>query len=115
MRGLLLVMALLAVPPGTPARADPPIIVSTASPSLLATICGESKTQLGANFCTGYIVATFDRMSITREVCPGSGVTTEQKVAVGRRFVETHPELWDRHPSYVLDLAFKAAFACPAK
>nr|WP_276081702.1 Rap1a/Tai family immunity protein [Methylobacterium sp. GC_Met_2] len=75
--------------------------------------CRESRTLLGANFCTGYIIAVFDRMSISREICPSPGASTEQAVAVGQQFIAAHPELWDRHPAYVLELAFKPAFACP--
>lgn len=97
-----------------PARAEP-IVVSTVTTSVLATLCQRSASALDADFCTGYITAAFDQLSGLRLICPGVGVTTEQLIAVGRRFIEAHPETWDRHPSLVLQVAFKTAFACPAR
>jgi hypothetical protein len=109
---------LVAVALSQPAQAAPaqqPYILSTATTAVLAAVCRESKNPLGANFCTGYILAAYDRMSMSRQICPRDGITTEQVMAVGRQFLASHPELWDRHPSYVLELAFGAAFGCPAE
>lgn len=115
MRVVGLLVAIALIQPARSAPTQRPYVLSTATTSVLATICREAKNPLGANFCTGYILAAFDRMSMSREICPSPGVGVEQVMAVGRQFIETHPELWDRHPSYVLELAFGAAFGCPAE
>ena len=114
MRKPLLFAALLAFVPVESAQADPPLVMSTVTTTMLLAECRGSAGELNADFCLGYIIAVFDRMSLTHEICPRSGAATQQASAIGRRYIEAHPELWDRHPSYVLGLAFKAAFACPA-
>lgn len=114
MRASLLSVAWLAVVPVVPAKADPPFVMSTVTTSMLLAECRGSSSELSADFCLGYIIAVFDRMSLAREICPRSGAATQQASAIGRRYIEAHPELWDRHPNYILGLAFKAAFACSA-
>ncbi|MCJ2070051.1 hypothetical protein MKK75_14815 [Methylobacterium sp. J-030] len=115
LRVVALAVASVVVGPVSPARAEAPIVVSTVTTSMLLAECRGSRSELSADFCLGYIIAYFDLMSIRREICPKSGAATQQASAIGRRFVEAHPELWDRHPSYLLELAFKAAFPCPAE
>lgn len=88
--------------------------MSTVTTSALRAECLGSASELSLDFCTGYILAIFDRMSATGAICPNSGAATEQAIAVGRRFIEAHPELWDRHPSFVLNLAFVGTFGCKA-
>lgn len=108
-----LAVGLLLLPFWGESAAAQPVTVSTVTTSMLATLCQRSRAALDADFCTGYIAGTFDQLSANRVICPGVGVTTEQFLAVGRRYIETHPEIWDRHPSTVLETAFRAAFACP--
>jgi len=39
------------------------VIGSTATSSLLATACKVSRTDLAADFCSGYVLSTFDLLS----------------------------------------------------
>jgi hypothetical protein len=87
-------------------------IASTASTSLLAEQCSKSPGDLAADFCSGYVLGTFDSLSAERHICPSDNVTTEQTMAVARLYLSAHPELWDRGPSWVLKRAFSAAYPC---
>lgn len=87
-------------------------VASTATTSLLARQCERSRDALSADFCSGYVLGTFDSLSGRKTVCPSDNVTTEQTMAVARRYLKDHPELWDRAPSWVLEQAFKAAYPC---
>ena len=62
--------------------------------------------------CTGYVLATFDALSSHHFICPSDGVTSQQTMAVGRKFPADHPELWDRQPSFVIERALRAAYPC---
>lgn len=85
---------------------------STASTSILARVCAASRDNLEVDFCSGYVLATYDTLSRYGVICPGEGVTTEKTMAVVRRFLETHPELWDRSPSWVVEQALREAYPC---
>lgn len=87
-------------------------VASTASTDALVRECGSADADLTVNFCTGYVLATFDALSRHRLICPSDGVTSQQTMAVARRYLTTHPEVWDRSPSFVLERAFKAAYPC---
>ena len=112
MRLLSVMVAALVGISALPLAAQP-VTVSTVTTSMLATLCQRSRAPPDADFCTGYIAGAFDQLVVARAICPGPRITTEQFLAVGRRFIETHPELWDRHPSVVLEMAFKPVFTCP--
>ena len=90
-------------------------VASTATTSLLATTCNESRANLAADFCSGYVLATFDLLSAKGIVCPSDSVTTEQTMVVARRFLSSHPELWDRTPSWVIERALREAYPCGGK
>jgi len=87
-------------------------VASTVSTSLLARQCGRPGDDLAANFCSGYVLATFDLLSSKRLICPSDGVTTEQTMAVARHYLSDHPELWDRSPSWVIERAMRETYAC---
>ena len=88
------------------------VVASTASTSVLAKICKDADSDLAADFCSGYVLATFDLLSRKRLICPTDGVTTEQTMAVARRYLASHPELWDRSPSWVIERALVEAYRC---
>ena len=54
-------------------------------------------------------------MSAGRRICPSNMVTTEQVIAIGRKAITDHPEIWDRHPSYVVGSLFLSVFPCGAR
>lgn len=79
----------------------------------LAEACAKSQADPTVqDFCTGYITATFDALSVNGLICSRSGVTTTQIIAIGRRQIADNPQLWDRQPSWVISQAFKKEFRC---
>jgi hypothetical protein len=99
-----------------PAATIPPpkgyTIASAATTSLLAHQCSTSREELSADFCSGYVLGTFDSLSAAQRICPTDKATTEQVMAVARLYLSGHPELWEKAPSWVLEQAFKAAYPC---
>ncbi|GLS44360.1 Rap1a/Tai family immunity protein [Methylobacterium brachythecii] len=91
-----------------------PVVVSTVKTPFLAQECQRAQGT-GADFCVGYILAAFDALAITKTICPGENSSTEQAVAVARKFIADNPKLWNRHPIFVVRLAFEDAFPCDAK
>jgi len=88
------------------------VTVSTANTSQLSEICTTDHGPDEADFCTGYILATYDQLALNGKICPPRGATTRQASVIGRKFIADHPERWAEHPSFVLASAFKAAFPC---
>lgn len=92
-----------------------PVYISELSTYDLAETCKASKETLSTDFCTGYIVATFDRMSLTRAICPTGSAMTGRAVAVARKYIADHPERWGEPPVIIVAEALKTAFACRTK
>jgi Rap1a immunity proteins len=76
--------------------------------------CNDAPGPLAETYCLGYVAAVYDTMTFAEEVCPPTGVTTEQIVAVARKYFSDHPEKWGAHPAFLLRTAFKSAFPCQA-
>ncbi len=59
-----------------------------------------------------YIVADFDRLSLTGEGCLAPTFTTEQAIEVGRKHVKEHPNAWHQPSPVLLRVAFRQVFPC---
>jgi hypothetical protein len=64
-------------------------------------------------FCAGYILARAEALDEERKVCLPSTVTGGQVQAVVRKYLNEHPELWDRAGWWLVRQALVSAFACP--
>jgi hypothetical protein len=79
----------------------------------LASACAKSQSDPTVlDFCTGYITATFDALSINNVICSRPGVSTPQIIAIGRRQISDNPQSWDKQPSWLLAQSFKKEFRC---
>lgn len=108
LRTLLFVLAAFSM---TPAGAQ--TYLSTMTTADLVQACNRPRQELAMDFCTGYILGVYDALSLSREMCPReSSAATLQAVAIARKYLNDHPELWDRAPPYLLATAFKQAFPC---
>lgn len=54
--------------------------------------------------CAGYILGVFDRMSLSRLICPPENPSggSAQAVAVALKFLNDHPERWHLAPVYLV-------------
>ena len=102
---LLLLMALVA--------AKPQIVVSSLTTEQLVERCRGKDTDTAATFCTGYIIAAFDTLSMTHQICPSpKRASTLQAVAMARRYLRVHDEKWDNAPAFVVRDALRVVFPC---
>jgi len=101
---------LLALTLATPAQ--PPVSLSTITGGMLVSLCSKSEgTQLDP--CASYILGVADTLQIGRVTCrPQSDAATLQTLTVVRRYLHDHPELWDRHPAFLVRDALKGVFPC---
>ena len=65
-----------------------------------------------ANFCSGYILATFDRLALDRMICPHVTVTNRQLIAIGRKYLQDKQVKEHRLASEHMREAFRKAFPC---
>jgi hypothetical protein len=92
-----------------------PIHLSTVTAPEVSEACGRPRDLLAGDFCAGYIVGVWDALSLSGAVCGVEGFSTEQAVAVGRKYLGDHPERWNTPPVVLLRDAFTATFPCPAR
>lgn len=98
-----------------PTSADTPpktAWLSAANSTQLAEICRETDSPTRADYCTGYILAAYDQLSLAGAVCPKPGSGTAQVSAIGRKAILDHPENWHRHPAAILRDRFREVFPC---
>ncbi|WP_242137611.1 Rap1a/Tai family immunity protein [Sphingomonas sp. TREG-RG-20F-R18-01] len=106
---MLLVLALAASSP-------PPVVVSSLQTADLAERCKGKDADPAATFCTGYILGAFDALSLSHQICPSpTRASTIRAVAVARKYLRTHREVWDSAPTFVVRTALKAEFPCKRK
>src|ERR1700737_1849928 len=86
-------------------------IVSAVSTTALVESCRRAGDQMRAD-CSDYILGVFDRMSLSRLICPPENLRgiSAQAVAVGLKFLNDHPEQWHHSPALLIGEGFKAAF-----
>jgi len=86
--------------------------VSGVTGAMIAEECEKSScTNLDA--CNCYILGVADTLQIDLKSCrPPSDAGTLQTLTIARRYIHDHPELWDRHPAYLVRKSLIAAFPC---
>ena len=94
----------------TPATGN--VFVSYNASAQLHEICKAQEKPEDADFCSGFMLSSFDQLSYAGTVCGRLGATPGQIIAVGKKYLSDHPELWDRPPAFLLKTAFVAAFPC---
>ena len=95
------------------ASAEGPVLQSSINtPDLVEGCLADGRDLLAADFCTGYVLGTFDRLSATRQICPIYGSATASAMGVAVKFLRDHPERWSEGPSFLLTDAFKKAYPC---
>ncbi len=66
------------------------------------------------DFCDGYMLATFDRMSIDNEICPNGRMTVQSARALLRDYLTRHPNARSYSFPQAISYAFREAFPCSA-
>lgn len=95
------------------AAADRPVVVSSVTTPQLVEYCRGKDDDPTANFCTGYILAAFDTLSLSRQICPPAARASNLKVvAVARRYLRKRAGKTDAAPAFVLRDALRAAYPC---
>lgn len=84
---------------------------STGTPAL-EQLCLTMRASDEANFCSGYILATFDRLALDRMICPPVTVTNRQLIAIGRKSLQGTQTKKARLASEHMREAFSKAFPC---
>ena len=98
------------------AAADRPVVVSSLTTQKLAAQCQGADTDPAFTFCTGYILGEFDSLSLARQVCPTSALTSNiDVVAAARKYLHAHADKDTRAPSFVIRDALRAKFPCERK
>lgn len=95
-------------PPYRPAAG---VYQSTGTPAL-DKMCLTMRVSDEANFCSGYILATFDRLALDRMICPPVTVTNLQLITIGRKYLQGKKRKRDRLASEYMREAFSKAFPC---
>lgn len=114
MRKVICVAVIGATLAAYPAAAGQ-IALSSITSYEVARSCERSTELLEEDFCSGYIVATFDALALTHQVCGSGDSLTAQIVAIGKKYLKEHPEEWDKAPPWVLRKAFQQTFPCNPK
>ncbi|TCP35067.1 Rap1a/Tai family immunity protein [Sphingomonas sp. BK235] len=102
-----LFLALLA------AAADRPVVVSSITTPQLVELCRGKDDDPTANFCTGYILAEFDALSLARQICPSPARASNMKVAATvRKYLRKRGRKATAAPAFVVRDALRAAYPC---
>ena len=95
------------------ASVKPPVVVSSLTTAQLVERCRGKDTDAAATFCTGYIIAAFDTLSMMRQICPSPArASTIRTVASVRKYLRVHVEKWDSAPTFVMRDALRGVFPC---
>jgi hypothetical protein len=79
----------------------------------LAEYCSTHQTFSDSpDFCSGYILATFDQLTLDGKVCGGYGVTPQQVDATGKKILEDNPQSWSQPPGVILKQVFARVYTC---
>lgn len=63
-----------------------------------------------SDFCDGYALATYDQLSLNREICPTSEIVNSHKIIIG--YVRRFPRARNESYSKVIADAFRDRFPC---
>lgn len=104
----VLLLALLAA-------ADRPVVVSSLTTPQLVELCRGKDSDPTADFCTGYILAEFDALSIARQICPSPAKSSNLEVtSAARRYLRKTGRKSSAAPAFVVREALRDAFPCKA-
>lgn len=92
--------------------AQQPTIVSGTESYWLAERCGKARSTAAADFCSGYILASLDRLSLEGVICPTAEGLNVRALAVVKKYIADHPERWDGHPAALVEEALVFGFPC---
>jgi hypothetical protein len=105
---VLLLAALLAA-------AERPVVVSSLTTPQLVELCRGKDDDPTADFCTGYILAEFDALSISRQICPSPDQASNLAVtSAARKYLRKTGKKSSAAPAFVVREGLKEAFACKA-
>jgi hypothetical protein len=82
-RYLVLIGALVSC--SDPQAPVEPVFPSNLETSELMTFCLQVEGRSLDNFCAGYVIATFDQLTLGRKICPSASVTSDQILAVATK------------------------------
>lgn len=97
------------------AAAHPPVVVSSLETRQLVEYCHGSDIDRTYNFCSGYIMAEFDTLSLSHQICPSVNDSSIRAIARTRKYLNRHREKWGSAPSFVVRDALRASFPCKRK
>lgn len=99
------------------AAADRPVVVSSVTTAQLLEFCSGKDADPTPNFCTGYIIAAFDTLSLSRQICPPqTRASNIEVVATTRKYLRKHAKATGTGaPSFVVRDALQEAFPCKRK
>ncbi|WP_156025078.1 Rap1a/Tai family immunity protein [Sphingomonas phyllosphaerae] len=103
----MVLLALLA------AAADRPVVVSSITTPQLVELCRGKDDDPTANFCTGYILAAFDALSLARQICPSPARASNMMVAsTTRKYLRKRAKKSTVAPAFAVRTALREAFPC---
>ena len=107
---MMLMVALLAA-------ADRPVVVSSVTTAQLLELCRGKDTDPTPNFCTGYIIAAFDTLSLSGQICPSqTRASNIEVVSSTRKYLRKRAKpTGTGAPSFVVRDALQQAFPCKRK
>jgi Rap1a immunity proteins len=70
------------------------------------------QTELGLGFCKGYIEAHAEALGLEGKVCLTTDNKPDQLIAVVKKYLADHPELWDKPALWLVRDALVQAFPC---
>jgi hypothetical protein len=107
---MMLMAALLAA-------ADRPVVVSSVTTAQLLELCRGKDTDPTPNFCTGYIIAAFDTLSLSGQICPSqTRASNIEVVSSTRKYLRRRAKpTGTGAPSFVVRDALQQAFPCKRK
>lgn len=98
-----------------PAR-DLPVVVSSLTTEQLVELCRGKDADPTPSFCSGYIIAEFDTLSLSRQICPSPNRASNiQVVSAVRKYLRTRARKATGAPTFVVRDALQQAFPCKRK
>lgn len=95
------------------AATERPVVVSSLTTQQLVEFCRGDDDDSAATFCTGYILAEFDALSLTRQICPFPAKASNIKVvAIARKYLRKRAKETTAAPVFVVRQALRSAFPC---
>ena len=88
------------------------VTTTSATLTLMLMQCKGDESKTEDNFCKGYIAASFDQLSLMKQICHDKVLQMRDVYSIGRDYLYKHAEPSDRQPGYLLAAAFREAYPC---